>query len=356
MIVPPKARSRPTRRYPTTRVLSRRPWGGPGKKRIETWPISRLTEHPWQDDLFHELEGPEFDGLVDAMARGCVPEIQVTVDGTIVDGHQRIRAAKRLGWTAIPVWVQEDLGDDEDAIALAHMEANRARRQLDPLDRARLVRRDLDLPGDLLLPADPEARDPHGHLQLELTVGMCPLNRHRSVEQAHVAQCIACGEPEPLCDPLLELALLLLRKGIATGCARYYTAHPGAVELIVQERALFREGITPTHLLRRAEGHHGVEAELRRGIDRGELRPVDVRATYEAFGDLLFGSVVNGVLAGEAKSLVGRVERAVDLFLVGVVSDVSKAREELREQAPQAGDRPEVRGRAEEPRVTRRRR
>jgi AcrR family transcriptional regulator len=145
-------------------------------------------------------------------------------------------------------------------------------------------------------------------------------------------------------------------RDIATGCARYYSAHPGAVELIVQERALFREDITPTHLLRRTEGQHGVEAELRRGIDRGELRPVDVRATYEAFGDLLFGSVVNGVLAGEAKSLVGRVEQAVDLFLVGIVSDESKVREERRERAMQTGDRPGAGGRAEEPRATRRRR
>jgi AcrR family transcriptional regulator len=108
-------------------------------------------------------------------------------------------------------------------------------------------------------------------------------------------------------------------RDIAVGCARYYAAHPGAVELIVQERALFREAISPTHLLRRAEGERGVEEELRRGIDRGELRAVDVHATYEAFGDLLFGSVVNGVLAGEAKSLVRRVGYAVDLFLEGIV-------------------------------------
>jgi AcrR family transcriptional regulator len=114
-------------------------------------------------------------------------------------------------------------------------------------------------------------------------------------------------------------------RDIALGCARYYLAHPESVELIVQERALFRQGVTPTHLLRRAEGQHGVEAELRRGIERGEIRPVDVHATYEAFGDLLFGSVVNGVLAGEAKSLVRRVGHAVDLFLEGIVRDESKA-------------------------------
>jgi AcrR family transcriptional regulator len=145
-------------------------------------------------------------------------------------------------------------------------------------------------------------------------------------------------------------------RDIAVGCARYYSAHPEAVELIVQERALFREGVTPTHLIRRAEGQHGVEAELQRGIDRGELRPMDVHATYEAFGDLLFGTVVNGVLAGEARLLVRRVERAVDLFLDGIVSDESRAGKDLREQAPRARDQLEAGGGAERSRVTRRRR
>jgi hypothetical protein len=88
---------------------------------------------------------------------------------------------------------------------------------------------------------------------------------------------------------------------------------------------------------------------LQRGIDLGELRPVDVHATYEAFGDLLFGSVVNGVLAGEAKSLVRRVELAVDLLLNGIVRDGSKAREHVRGRALRAGDRPEAGGRTEEP-------
>ena len=63
-------------------------------------------------------------------------------------------------------------------------------------------------------------------------------------------------------------------RDIASGCARYYSAHPEAVELIIQERAVFRAAIRPTHLLRRAEGQQSVEDELRRGIDCGELRPL----------------------------------------------------------------------------------
>lgn len=112
-------------------------------------------------------------------------------------------------------------------------------------------------------------------------------------------------------------------RSIALGCARYYSTHPEAVELIVQERALFRDTINPTHLLRHAEGGQGIEAELRRGIECGELRAVDVRATYESFGDMIFGTVVNGVLSGESRNLVRRIGHAMDVFLKGIVREGS---------------------------------
>lgn len=112
---------------------------------------------------------------------------------------------------------------------------------------------------------------------------------------------------------------------IAIGCARYYEAHPEAVEMIVQERAVFRKSPTPTHLLRRAEGQKKVEDELRHGIECGELRVVDVHATYETFGDLLFGCIFNGVIAGKPKSLVARVQRAVTIFIEGIRADAAAA-------------------------------
>jgi AcrR family transcriptional regulator len=110
-------------------------------------------------------------------------------------------------------------------------------------------------------------------------------------------------------------------RNMAVGCARYYAAHPEAVELIVQERAVFRKSTTPTHRLRHSEGQQEVEKELRRGIERGELRPIDVRATFEAFGDLLFGCIFNSCVSGEPSTLVSRVQHAMDIFFEGIISD-----------------------------------
>jgi len=107
-------------------------------------------------------------------------------------------------------------------------------------------------------------------------------------------------------------------RNIAVGCARYYAAHPEAVELIVQERAVFRKSTTPTHRLRHWEGRQEVEKELRRGIERGELRSIDVEAAYEAFGDLLFGCIFNGIVEGKPKSLLTRVQRAMEIFIAGI--------------------------------------
>ncbi len=109
-------------------------------------PIAGLKEHDWQDRLYHDLEGGEFERLVDSLRReGQRDPIQITPDGTIIDGHQRVRAAHQLGWVEICAWVRDDLAGNQDAIDRAHIAANRDRRQLDLLSQVRLARRQAEL-------------------------------------------------------------------------------------------------------------------------------------------------------------------------------------------------------------------
>jgi ParB family chromosome partitioning protein len=114
-------------------------------RRIEFWPIDELKDHPWQAELFHDLEGGEWeDFLASVRQEGLREPIWVTTDGVIIDGHQRVRAAEELGWTEIKAWVRDDL-TDWDAIQRAHISANKDRRQLDPLDKARLAKRQMEI-------------------------------------------------------------------------------------------------------------------------------------------------------------------------------------------------------------------
>ena len=69
----------------------------------------------------------------------------------------------------------------------------------------------------------------------------------------------------------------------------------------------------------RAETRGEFEAYLQLAVDRGELPPVDVVEFTNAFSDLLFGTVVNGCLEGSKGHLIQRVERAFEIFLLGVL-------------------------------------
>jgi ParB-like chromosome segregation protein Spo0J len=101
--------------------------------------LDGLTAHRLQSALFRPLSDKEHARLVDDIrAHGVLQPIEVTADGTIIDGHERVRAARALGLTEIPVRVRDDL-TDQIAIDRRHAEANLNRRQLDPLDRARLA-------------------------------------------------------------------------------------------------------------------------------------------------------------------------------------------------------------------------
>ena len=64
---------------------------------------------------------------------------------------------------------------------------------------------------------------------------------------------------------------------------------------------------------------------MHRGIERGEIRPIDVHATFEAFGDLLFGCIFNSFVDGTSNSIVTRVQHAMELFLQGITGDAGRS-------------------------------
>lgn len=111
----------------------------------------------------------------------------------------------------------------------------------------------------------------------------------------------------------------LLRK-IMLACAEYYQKHPQSIEIMIQERAEFRESVYPTHLMFREENRSGLDGIMQAGIDRGELRAINVMQASDAFTDLLFGCMISGCLQGQKGKLVERVESAIDLLLNGLVA------------------------------------
>ena len=109
------------------------------KRRIVRRPIKSLKSHRSQADLFGLVSDVEIEQLADDMKRnGQRVAIEILPDGTIVCGHQRVRAAKLLGWEEIRCWVRDDLEKAGDvAIDKRLIEDNLNRRQMTPLAVAR---------------------------------------------------------------------------------------------------------------------------------------------------------------------------------------------------------------------------
>lgn len=111
------------------------------KGKIARWKLSKLYEHPQQAALFGDTSDVELAALVANIKKhGLRIPVEIMPDGTIICGHQRVRAARRLGWQEIDVIVRHDLvGAGEDAVKTLLIQDNLLRRQLSPLGKARCI-------------------------------------------------------------------------------------------------------------------------------------------------------------------------------------------------------------------------
>ena len=108
---------------------------------IEDWPIERLRPHQWQDESFFEQTAEEFEALLASLdTNGMTTPIETAPDGRIISGHHRWKAAKQLGWDAVPVWIRDDL-EDEFAIAERAIESNLERRHMGDVAKTKAILR-----------------------------------------------------------------------------------------------------------------------------------------------------------------------------------------------------------------------
>lgn len=97
--------------------------------------VSELRPHPLQTEVFHDLSEVELRALADDIkANGLRHPIEITPDGVVICGHQRLRAVKLLGWKMIRCVVRRDLADQgREAVERRLVEDNLNRRNLGKL-------------------------------------------------------------------------------------------------------------------------------------------------------------------------------------------------------------------------------
>lgn len=114
---------------------------------------------------------------------------------------------------------------------------------------------------------------------------------------------------------------LVRRAGIAY--AEFFQNHPELVEILIQERATFRDSIPATHLVYREKNRGVFEDILRCGIEAGVIRDVNVRDVTTTLANALYGTVVCGNIEGSSPQLTRTAAIAIDLVLRGIVVDAA---------------------------------
>jgi len=105
---------------------------------IKHIPINQLRPHPDNTKFFHDIEGEEWDCFkADIAEHGILQPILVSAEDegcTVLSGHQRLRAARALGWESVPciIW-------DGDVAHKDILFSSNLGRQLTTMERYRLV-------------------------------------------------------------------------------------------------------------------------------------------------------------------------------------------------------------------------
>ena len=209
-------------------------------------PIAELHPHSLQALNYPPCTEEEDRALMASLhAEGQKSPVIILPDGTILDGHRRVTLLKQLGITEVWVEVRHDLANADPAvIEQTFLQYNFNRRQLHPLDMARIARRLYELEKkrsfkDLSPGRQNEARDRVGkllggvsgrNLQRYMNILKTPAEVQKAVKAGHLklvlAEKIAGLSPEVQNEIGLQMALLTGKGAINAMVSLYVTTHP----------------------------------------------------------------------------------------------------------------------------------
>jgi ParB-like chromosome segregation protein Spo0J len=101
----------------------------------ETRPIQELRDHPQAALVPFMTSGEYRSFLADVSERGIVDPIQITSQRVVLDGRHRLRAARDLGFAAVPVRVVEPVDEVSYMLLAAFSRRQAAARKPPPEHR-----------------------------------------------------------------------------------------------------------------------------------------------------------------------------------------------------------------------------
>lgn len=104
----------------------------------------------------------------------------------------------------------------------------------------------------------------------------------------------------------------------------FFAEHPEFVELLIQERAFFRDRPKPTYFEHRDRHVGRWQALLAQLIDEGRVRRLPVEQIGDVLSDLLYGTMFTNYFTGRRRSTVEQTEDIFDVVLHGILSEAEQ--------------------------------
>jgi len=119
---------------------------------------------------------------------------------------------------------------------------------------------------------------------------------------------------------------------------RFFAEHPEYVELLIQERAQFKDRIKPTYFVHRDARIGRWHDLFRTLIEAGRVRPVEVEKVTDAIGDMIYGTMFTNYFARRTQSPEQQAHDILDIALNGLLSE--SERKSRRPVSTSAGAKP----------------
>lgn len=107
---------------------------------------------------------------------------------------------------------------------------------------------------------------------------------------------------------------------------QFFDTHPEQIELLIQERAIFRDRARPTFFVYRDARRARWRDIYQALIDAGRLRnDLPVEDLLDAMGNLLYGTMFTNYFAGRPIPLCQQYKAVVEMIFRGVLSDAERS-------------------------------
>jgi AcrR family transcriptional regulator len=116
-------------------------------------------------------------------------------------------------------------------------------------------------------------------------------------------------------DPLQQIAV-----GIHA-YIEFFHDHPAAVEMLIQERAQFRDRKRPTYFEHREVNIQRWRALYRDLIAEGRIRDLSPERITDVVGDLLYGTMIVAYIAGRNRPPAETARDVIDILFNGILTE-----------------------------------